>query len=86
MLVALFDAASDRLHEQIEREHETAVEGARLGTIFASSGKKGQRLYERWRRSFRRDRDKSAGLTGRDLESAVMSLAAAHPEYVTVGA
>jgi hypothetical protein len=61
------------------------VESVRIGYIIARDKK----AANRWKAQKGRrmtSAEQSRGLTGASLERAVASLAAAHPEYVVVGA
>lgn len=81
-LVGIFDAAQDRLTDRSQSDFEAMLEAVRLGTVFAHDG----RQYGSWRRSQPRRRgDRSSGLTGMALESAVMRIAALFPENVSRG-
>lgn len=78
--VAYLDAAQERISDAFA----TAVEAARMGAIFGSPG--GDKSYRRWRSRADREAGKpSSALAGAALESAIMGLAARHPEYVVVG-
>jgi hypothetical protein len=83
-LVAVLDAASERIAERRSADFDAMAEAVRAGSIFARD----QRQYNRWRQRTRRPsagRAQSSGLVGAALERAVMGLRATHPEYVVVG-
>lgn len=80
-LVALLDAATDRITKRHSDEFDGWVHATRAGTIFASN----QRAFASWQRSRDRERGRAPGLTGKSLEAAVMTLARSNPEYVVVG-
>jgi hypothetical protein len=79
---AYVDAYNDRLEDETQAAFEAAVEAARAGAIFAK--RENDRQYQSWRRK-RRSRHDKIGLTGQALETAIMGLAAQHPEYVVIG-
>ena len=79
LLVAMFDAARDRLAAEFNR----SVEAPRMAAIFAS-GKEGHKAYERWKGKVAKAANRPSALAGMALEHAIRGLALTHPEYVVV--
>jgi hypothetical protein len=79
LLVALFDAAHDRL----TLDHERRVDEQTMAAIFAS-GKEGHKAYQRWKGKVARASSRPTALAGMALERAVRGLAQTHPEYVVM--
>jgi hypothetical protein len=74
--VLLLDEAVDRNADRAQARFDTMVEAVRAGTIFAHDG----RQHARWAASKQRMARK--GLTGADLEAAVMGIARMFPGNV----
>lgn len=70
------DAGIDRIEERVVADFDAMVEAVRTGYVIARDRK----AANRWRG--RRRPGRKTALTGAALESAIMSLAATHPEYV----
>lgn len=79
------DAAWDRVHDRARTSMQTAIEGARLGRVFASDAK----AYRKWRSAWDQaapTAHKPVGLTGGGLEAHVATLRRSRPDLVAVRA
>lgn len=64
--------------ERQRRDWSDMVDAVRVGYVTARD----EKALRKW--TSRSDRPRPRGLTGGDLEKAVMSLALSHPEYVVL--
>lgn len=78
----LLDAAVDRVEDRAVSDFDSAVAAVRIGNVISRDRK----AAASWDRKVARRNKESVGLTGANLEAAVMALAATHSEYVVVGA
>lgn len=79
-LVALTDAATDRIRRETRDRFDAAVNAHRLGTVFAHNMK----AWRAWLRRSREPGQRPVGLSGANLERAVMALRLTHPDIVAV--
>lgn len=76
MLLDYLDLAGDRLEDRFA----TDVEAVRTGYLIAND----KHALAKWRAKARHPAEGSAGLTGADLERAVMAIAAKDPSLVAI--
>jgi len=72
-------AAGDRLQREAHVAFEQAVEGARMGAVFASNLK----AYRRWRAKFDSVAHRRAPLSDKALERAIMNIGQRFPGTVS---